>query len=112
MDKIPCKECGALILPTTFEKNNGSCLLCVRGIKKEFCEICSRESTGLTNVNGKKVCLKCNMKLSEPIVERWKSSCNPTHNNFDIESLEVKPFPEFEEVFEDNNLKGFFFPLC
>ena len=112
MDKIPCKECGTLILPTTFEKNNGRCLLCVRGIKKEFCELCSFESTVLTNVNGKKVCLKCNMKLSEPIVERWKNSCSPTSNIFDIESLEVKPYPEFEEVFEDNNLKGFFFPLC
>lgn len=112
MDKIPCKECGALILPTTFEKNNGRCLLCVRGIKKEFCELCSAESTVLANINGKRVCLKCNMKLSQPIAERWKNSCSPKSNIFDIESLEVKPYPEFEEVFEDHNLKGFFYPLC
>lgn len=112
MDKIPCKECGALILPTTFEKNNGRCLLCVRGIKKEICEMCNKESTLLTKIDERKVCLKCNMKLSEPIVERWKNSCNSTTNPFDAESLELKPYPEFDEVFVNDNLKGFYFPLC
>lgn len=112
MEKLPCKNCGSLILSTTYQKNDGICLLCTRGITKESCEICYKEATVLTNIDGKKVCLKCNIKLSIPLVELWKNSCNPKNNIFDIESLEIKPYPEFEEIFLDNSLKGFYYPLC
>lgn len=35
-DKIPCKECGALILPTTAEKNGGLCMPCKNGYRKNI----------------------------------------------------------------------------
>lgn len=112
MEKLPCKNCGSLILSTTYQKNDGICLLCARGITKESCDICHKQSTILTSRDGKKICLKCNMQFSLPLIERWKNSCNPTNNIFDIDSLQIKLYPEFEEVFLNNELKGFYFPLC
>ena len=34
--KIPCKECGASILPTTAEKNSGLCMPCKNGYRKNI----------------------------------------------------------------------------
>lgn len=112
MDKVACKGCGSLILPTTYQKNNGFCLLCVRGITKDSCDICNKEVTVLTQINGKKICLNCNNKLSTPLTELWKNLCKEETNPFEINKIQIKPYPEFEEVFIDNSLKGFYYPLC
>ena len=112
MERLHCKNCGSLILSTTYQKNNGICLLCARGITKVPCNLCHKESTVLTNIDGKKVCLTCSRKLSIPLSDRWKNACSPENNIFDIENLKIKPYPEFEDVFFNNTLKGFYFPLC
>jgi hypothetical protein len=36
VEKIPCSECGALILPTTAESTGGICMACKRGIRKSM----------------------------------------------------------------------------
>lgn len=36
MEKIPCSECGALILPTTAESTGGICMACKQGIRKSM----------------------------------------------------------------------------
>lgn len=36
MGKIPCIECGALILPTTAESTGGVCMACKQGIRKNI----------------------------------------------------------------------------
>jgi hypothetical protein len=36
MEKIPCNECGALILPTTAENTGGVCMACKQGIRKSM----------------------------------------------------------------------------
>lgn len=35
-EKIPCKECGALILPATAEKNGDLCMPCKNGYRKNI----------------------------------------------------------------------------
>lgn len=112
MEKLPCKECGALILPATFQKNDGSCRLCADGIKKERCGDCGKESTVLSNLDGKRVCLKCNMSRTKPLTDTWKQSCSIEKHPFKIESLELSHYPNFEDVFLDKKLEGFFYPLC
>lgn len=111
-ERIPCKECGALILPATYERNAGSCALCDRGIKMEACELCGKESSVLSMIKGKKTCLKCNMKLSVRVKTQWKNVCSTNYNSLDIKSLQIKPYPDFEEVFTQPELKGFYYPLC
>lgn len=36
MKKVPCSECGALILPTTAESTGGVCMACKQGIRKSM----------------------------------------------------------------------------
>jgi hypothetical protein len=36
VEKIPCTECGALILPTTAESTGGICMACKQGIRKSM----------------------------------------------------------------------------
>ena len=36
MEKIPCDECGALILPATAEETGGVCMACKRGIRQNI----------------------------------------------------------------------------
>lgn len=36
MQKLPCIECGALILPTTAESTGGKCMPCKQGIRKSM----------------------------------------------------------------------------
>jgi hypothetical protein len=36
MEKIPCNECGALILPATAESTGGICMACKQGIRKSM----------------------------------------------------------------------------
>lgn len=36
MSKVPCKECGALILPVTAERTGGVCMACKSGIRKNI----------------------------------------------------------------------------
>lgn len=36
VSKIPCNECGALILPTTAESTGGVCMACKQGIRKSM----------------------------------------------------------------------------
>ncbi|WP_295630623.1 DUF4375 domain-containing protein [Novosphingobium sp.] len=36
MQKLPCIECGALILPTTAESTGGRCMACKQGIRKSM----------------------------------------------------------------------------
>lgn len=36
MDKTPCTDCGALILPSTAEETGGVCMACKRGIRKNI----------------------------------------------------------------------------
>lgn len=35
-DKIPCKECKELILPTTAKKTGGICMACKQGIRESI----------------------------------------------------------------------------
>ena len=36
MEKVPCTECGALILPATASETGGVCMACKRGIRKNI----------------------------------------------------------------------------
>lgn len=112
MEKLPCKECGALILPATYQKNDGTCMLCANGIKKETCDNCGKESTVLSSHQGRRICLRCSMSRTKPIADAWKQSCSKGKHPFKIESLEVRHYPDFEDVFLDEKLEGFFYPLC
>jgi hypothetical protein len=36
MQKLPCRECGAMILPSTAESTGGLCMACKQGIKAQM----------------------------------------------------------------------------
>ena len=36
MEKVPCKECDALILPATAKETGGICMACMQGIRKNI----------------------------------------------------------------------------
>lgn len=42
MEKVPCKECNVLILPSTAQENGGKCMPCARGIRKNLEEAKTR----------------------------------------------------------------------
>lgn len=52
------------------------------------------------------------MKLSVRVKTQWKNVCSTIYNALDIKSLQIKPYPDFEEVFTQSELKGFYYPLC
>jgi len=112
MEKLPCKGCGAFILPATYQKNDGVCMLCANGIKKEICDNCGKEATVLSSRQGKRICLRCSMSATKPVAEAWKQSCSKGKHPFKIESLQVIHYPDFGDVFFDKKLEGFFYPLC
>jgi hypothetical protein len=37
-DKIPCKQCSTLVLPSTADKNEGLCMPCKKGMRQNFDE--------------------------------------------------------------------------
>lgn len=111
MNKIPCKTCGTFILESTSLKNNGNCMLCKRGITKEICENCHKESDVLSEINGKRICLSCNIKISNQKLDSMSEN-NSNHKRFDVTTLKIKPFPDHQEVFTSEDTCGLFFPLC
>jgi hypothetical protein len=58
MKKLPCKDCGALILPATAESTGGICMACKQGIRRDI----ERSRAGYTALSG-----------YDPVRELWKS---------------------------------------
>lgn len=113
MEKKSCNECGTLVLSSTFNKHKGLCALCARGIKKTICDTCKNQvSVPLKQSDGTKLCLKCSMQLSQPIRDLWKKKCDLTNNVFSLEGIEIIEYPDFTTVFENEELKGIYHPLC
>lgn len=112
-ERVLCKKCGTLILPATFAKNGGLCALCERGVEKEICGSCGKIAYGAIKIqNGKIICLKCNMLLSKATSDKWKKLHGKGSYVYDSENIWIKPYPEFEEVFANDDLKDIFYPLC
>lgn len=66
MAKVPCSQCGALILPTTAESTGGICMACKQGIRKDL--EASREYHE-------------RLKDYDPVRELWKSLVNRSAEN-------------------------------
>ena len=64
-DKLPCKECGALILPTTFEITGGVCMACKNGIRR--------------NIEKSKQAAKKHSTKPDPSRNLWVSLVNKVH---------------------------------
>ena len=64
MAKIPCNDCGALILDTTHKKNDGVCMRCISGAVS--CKVCGVRMTKqpLVEVH-KHTCIRC-LKKQKP----------------------------------------------
>ena len=71
VEKVPCKTCGAMILPTTAEKNGGLCMPCKQG---------NRE-----NIENSKEYYK-KQKEYDPFRELWHSLVKRVHATDDEEA--------------------------
>ncbi len=58
MTKIPCDDCGALILPATAERTGGICMACKQGIRK--------------SMDASRAYYE-NLKIYDPFRELWRS---------------------------------------
>lgn len=75
MEKLPCTECGALILPTTAESTGGICMACKQGIRQ--------------NMERSRAYYQ-SLKEYDPVRELWhslvhRSSKNPSLSDFSQE---------------------------
>lgn len=113
MEKVACRICGNMVLPTTSQKNDGCCALCVRGIFAEQCDVCQKAVNGVSKMpDGTKMCIRCNIESSKQMSKQWRELCQQTLERIDITTLKVKLFPAYNEVFVNNQCQGFYYPLC
>ncbi len=73
--KVPCRECGAMILPTTAETNGGICMACKQGIRKDIEASRARHQA---------------LRQYDPVRELWvslvkRSSSDPTLESMSFE---------------------------
>jgi len=69
-EKILCLDCGAMILPSTAEKNNGLCMPCKSGIRASIEEKKKElELAKFSPAEPEFICLECGSK-------RWRSEVN------------------------------------
>lgn len=113
MEKLACKTCGHLILPTTAKKNDGMCALCAKGMITEQCQVCHKVVYGVSTIhNGTRMCLSCNQDHSLKRSLQWRELCSDTLTYIATDSIKIKLFPAYTEVFVTEQCLGFYYPLC
>jgi Domain of unknown function (DUF4375) len=84
MEKLPCNECGVLILPSTAESTGGICMACKQGIRKDI-----EASRAFYE----------SQKAYDPYREMWISLVNRS-----VDDPELKSFSKFEQNYFGVNL--------
>lgn len=72
MEKIPCKDCGALILPVTAENTGGICMACKQGIRADI---------------EKSRAYYASLREYDPVQELWKSLVKKSSNEPNLSTL-------------------------
>jgi hypothetical protein len=72
MEKVPCNDCGALILPTTAESTGGICMACKQGIRRII-----EKSRAFYKAQ----------RQYDPVRELWVSLVNRSSNDPDLSTF-------------------------
>lgn len=83
MEKVPCKKCNTLILPTTAEMNDGVCMPCKQGIRQSI-----ERSKEYYN----------KQKEYDPFRELWLSLVDRVHST-DNEEKGIETLTEDEKIY-------------